>query len=285
MEEQHLMPFEGKDIRKIWHNNEWYFSIVDIVEILTDSPSPKTYWAKMKKKLPDETGDQQFRIWELLKVASSDGRKRPTDCANTDGVFRLIMSVSSPKAEPLKQWLASLGKQAIEEAENPELLTERQAELYRAKGYSEEWITRRVQTIETRKALTDEWQKRGVKENQEYAILTATIAKGTFGVTPTEHKEIKGLARQNLRDHMTPLELIFTALAEEVTKQVTIDDEAQGFNESHDAAAKGGRLAGEARERLESQLKKPIVSTENYLNLARGDNKQIPTDQQKDPSV
>ena len=280
MEEQHLMPFEGKDIRKIWHNKEWHFSIIDIIEILTGSPKPSNYWDTLKRR-----DNQLSAICGKFKFLAPDGKMRTTECANTEGVFRILMSVPSPKVEPFKLWLANLGKQAIEEAENPELLTERQAELYRAKGYSEEWITRRVQTIETRKALTDEWQKRGVKENQEYAILTATIAKGTFGVTPSEHKEIKGLNRQNLRDHMTPLELIFTALAEEVTKQVTIDDEAQGFNESHDAAAKGGRLAGEARERLESQLKKPIVSTENYLNLASGDNKQIPTDQQKDPSV
>ena len=283
MDNQNLIPFEGKEIRKAWHNDEWYFSVIDVISILSETTNPTSYWSKVQKTILAE--NELVRFWHKLKLKGQDGKARPSDCTNTEGVFRIVMSVPSPKAEPLKLWLAEQGKRTIDEAENPELLTERQAELYRAKGYSEEWITRRVQTIETRKALTDEWQKRGVKENQEYAILTATIAKGTFGVTPTEHKEIKGLARQNLRDHMTPLELIFTALAEEVTKQVTIDDEAQGFNESHDAAAKGGRLAGEARERLESQLKKPIVSTENYLNLARGDNKQIPTDQQKDPSV
>ena len=273
MEEQHLMPFEGKDMRKIWHNDEWYFSIIDIMGILTGSPKPSNYWDTLKRR-----DNQLSAICGKFKFLAPDGKMRATECANTEGVFRILMSVPSPKVEPFKLWLANLGKQAIEEAENPELLTERQAELYRAKGYSEEWITRRVQTIETRKALTDEWQKRGVIENQEYAILTATIAKGTFGVTPTEHKEIKGLNRQSLRDHMTPLELIFTALAEEVTKQVTIDDEAQGFNESHDAAAKGGRLAGEARERLESQLKKPIVSTENYLNLASGEGEKLALD-------
>ena len=273
MEEQHLMPFEGKDMRKIWHNDEWYFSIIDIMGILTGSPKPSNYWDTLKRR-----DTQLSAICGKFKFLAPDGKMRATECANTEGVFRILMSVPSPKVEPFKLWLANLGKQAIEEAENPELLTERQAELYRAKGYSEEWITRRVQTIETRKALTDEWQKRGVIENQEYAILTATIAKGTFGVTPTEHKEIKGLNRQSLRDHMTPLELIFTALAEEVTKQVTIDDEAQGFNESHDAAAKGGRLAGEARERLESQLKKPIVSTENYLNLASGEGEKLALD-------
>lgn len=269
--ENQLMPFEGKEIRKLLHNDEWYFSIVDVVEILTDSPSPKTYWAKLKKKLSVETDNQQFRIWELLKVASSDGRKRPTDCANTEGMFRIIMSVPSPKAEPLKLWLASLGKQAIDEAENPELLTERQAELYRAKGYTEEWIGKRVQTIETRKELTDEWKNRGIKENQEYSILTATIAKGTFGLNPSEHSKLKGLERQNLRDHMTPMELILTAFSEEATRLLAIDDDAQGFNENHDVASKGGKMAGDARKRLEAHLKKPIVSSNNFLGLKRRD--------------
>jgi DNA-damage-inducible protein D len=213
-----------------------------------------------------------------LKFTASDGKSRLTDCADTEGVFRILMSVPSPKAEPFKLWLANLGKQAIDEAENPELLTERQAALYRAKGYSEEWIARRVQTIETRKALTDEWQQRGVKENQEYAILTATIAKATFGVTPTEHKEIKGLERQNLRDHMTPLELIFTALGEEATRITIIENDAQGFNENHDAAAEGGRLAGNARRNFETDRGKPVISPQNYLDLASGDNKTLPTD-------
>jgi DNA-damage-inducible protein D len=177
--------------------------------------------------------------------------------------------VPSPKAEPFKHWLASLGKQAIDETENPELLTERQAEIYRAKGYSEEWITRRVQTIETRKALTDEWQQRGVKDNQDYAVLTATIAKGTFGIAPSEHKDIKGLGSQNLRDHMTPLELAFTALSEEITRTVTVRDDAQGFNETMDAAIEGGSIAGEARQNAEKRLGQKIVSEANFLNLAK----------------
>jgi DNA-damage-inducible protein D len=266
-----LIPFEGKEIRKVLHNDEWYFSIVDVVGILTDSPSPKTYWAKLKKKLSVEANNQQFRIWELLKVASSDGRKRPTDCANTEGVFRIIMSVPSPRAEPLKLWLASLGKQAIDEAENPELLTDRQAELYKAKGYSDEWIKRRVQSIETRKMLTDEWKNRGVKEGEEYSILTATIAKGTFGVTPSEHSKIKGLARQNLRDHMTPLELVFTALSEEVTRSIAVKDDAQGFNENQEAAAYGGSIAADARQRLERERGLKVVSSDNFLGLKGSD--------------
>jgi prophage antirepressor-like protein len=261
-----LTPFEGKDIRKVWLDEQWFFSIIDIIQILTDSPNPSRYWTNLKNQ-----DKQLYPNTVKLKLVGLDGRARPSDCANTEGVFRILMSVPSPKAEPFKLWLANLGKQAIEEAENPEILTERQAELYRAKGYSEEWITRRVQTIETRKALTDEWQQRGVRESQEYAILTAMIAKATFGITPTEHKEIKGLNRQNLRDHMTPLELIFTALGEEMTRAVTTRDDAQGFNENHDAAQKGGELAGKALENLEMNYGEKVVSSTNYLSLKSQD--------------
>jgi DNA-damage-inducible protein D len=258
-----LTPFEGKAIRKIEHNGEWYFSVIDVIGILTDSKDPNQYWKKMKSRDP--------LILSGVQIVPLSIGARKLLCSNNEGIFRLVMSVPSQKAEPLKLWLASLGKQAIDETENPELLTERQAELYRSKGYTEEWIGKRVQTIETRKELTDEWKNRGVKENQEFAILTATIAKGTFGITPSDHSKLKGLARQNLRDHMTPMELILTAFSEEATRLLAIDDDAQGFNENHDAATKGGKMAGEARERLESQLKKPIVSSENFLGLKGND--------------
>jgi prophage antirepressor-like protein len=260
-----LMPFEGKEIRKIWHNGEWYFAAIDVIEFLVKTSSPRQYWTKVKNNLIGESQLQPF--WLQLKMTAPDGKNRLTDCANTEGVFRIIMSVPSPKAEPLKLWLASVGKQAIEEAENPELLTERQAALYRAKGYTEEWIGRRIQTIETRRALTDEWKGRGVKENQEYSILTAVIAKGTFGLTPSEHKEVKGLERQNLRDHMTPLELIFTALGEEVTRQLAVQDNAQGFNENFDVASEGGRMAGKSMDMLESTKRLKVVSSDNFLGL------------------
>ena len=271
-----LTPFEGEKIRKLWHDDQWYFSVVDIMQVLTDSPIPKTYWSKLKTKIKGES--ETYPNTVQLKMKADDGKQRLTDCANTEGVFRILMSVPSPKAEPFRLWLASLGKQALEEAENPELLTERQAELYRAKGYTEEWIGRRVQTIETRKALTDEWKERGVKENKEYSILTATIAKGTFGLTPSEHKEIKGLERQNLRDHMTPIELIFTALGEEATRMITVENDAQGFNENHDAASEGGRMAGDARLNFENNRGKSIVSSKNYLDLNSGENKALPSD-------
>ena len=262
MENQNsIVPFEGQEIRKIWHDEQWYFSVIDIIHSLTDSTQPSKYWNNIKIK-----ENQLSLILRKFKFPAPDGKMRSTDCANTEGVFRIIMSVPSPKAEPLKLWLASLGKQAIDEAEDPELLTERQAELYRAKGYTEKWIIRRVQTIETRKELTDEWKQRGVKENQEYAILTATIAKGTFGLTPNEHKDIKGLDRQNLRDHMTAIELIFTALSEETTRIVSEETDAQGFNENHEAAQKGGEITGDARRNFEQKTGRKVVSTENFLN-------------------
>jgi DNA-damage-inducible protein D len=271
--ENQLKVFENKAIRSVEHNGEMYFSIVDIIEILTDSPTPSKYWGKVKARLKEEALDEFSPNWGKLKMKGIDGKNYATDCANTEGVFRIIMSVPSPKAEPFKVWLASLGKQAIVEAENPELLTERQAELYRAKGYSEEWIGRRVQTIETRKELTDEWKNRGVKEGQDYAILTATIAKGTFGLTPSEHKKLKGLEKPSheLRDHMTPMELILTALGEEVTRTVATEDNAQGFNENHEAAVKGGKAGGMARRNVETITGKKVVSSENFLGLKGGE--------------
>lgn len=273
-----LTPFEGEKIRKLWHNEQWYFSVVDVIGILTDSKDARNYWKVLKNR---ET--QLVTICNQLKLMASDGRQRLTDCATTEGIFRIIMSVPSPKAEPLKMWLAEQGKRTIDEAENPELLTERQAELYRAKGYTEEWIGRRVQTIETRKELTDEWQQRGVKEGQEFAILTATIAKGTFGLNPSEHAKLKGLERQNLRDHMTPMELILTAFSEEATRQITIRDNAQGFADSHEAAHIGGRIGGKALGNYEEESGLKVVSSENFLGLKGGESvKELPTD---DPSV
>lgn len=259
-----LVPFEGKEIRKVWHDEEWYFSVVDVIEVLTDSPKPKTYWAMMKKR-----ESQPFTNCEPLKLRASDGRQRLTDCANTVGILRIVMAVPSPKAEPLKLWLAEQGKIAIDEAENPELMTERQIALYKAKGYSDIWIKERMQSIETRNKLTEEWKNRGVKEGQEYSILTAVIAKGTFGITPKEHKNIKSLDKssQNLRDHMTDLELILTALGEAVTRTVAVETDAQGFEENRTAAIKGGQAGGQARRNVEKITGKPVVSTQNFLNI------------------
>jgi DNA-damage-inducible protein D len=277
MENQNsIVPFESREIRKTWHDEQWYFSIIDIIHSLTDSPNPQVYWGTVKRR-----ENQLIAICKKLKFLAPDGKMRSTDCANTEGVFRIIMSVPSPKAEPLKLWLASLGQQAIDEAENPELLTERQAELYRAKGYPEEWITRRVQTIETRKALTDEWKKRGITESKDYSILTATIAKGTFGLTPSEHGKVKGLERQNLRDHMTPFELIFAALGEETTRFKTEQAAKDGYYENYQIATESGQMTGDALKGFEDRTGIKVVSSENFLNLPKTPD-ALPPDEKAD---
>ena len=274
--ENQLTVFEQKPIRHIEHEGETYFSIVDIIEILTDSPTPKRYWADLKRRSEKESG-QGYVFCVPLKLAAADGRKRLTDCANTEGVLRIVMSVPSPKAEPLKLWLAQVGKQTIDETENPELAFERMIANYKAKGYTDEWIKNRVQGIETRKLLTDEWQQRGVKKGQEYSILTATIAKGTFGLIPSEHKKLKGLEKPNqeLRDHMTPLELIFSALGEELTRKETIKNDAQGFDENKTAAHKGGNMAGKARSLIEAEQGEKVVSKENFLTPSANDKEAL----------
>ena len=265
MENNGLTNFEGNEIRKIWHDEEWYFSIVDVVTILSNTNNPNRYWTDLKRKIQKES--QSYDFFVSMKLAGKDGRKRLTDCTNIDGLLRIVMSVSSPKAEPLRLWLAQTGRERIEETENPELGFERMKEIYKIKGYSDEWITRRMKTIEVRKELTDEWQKRGIKESKDFSILTATISKETFGITPSEHSKIKGLDKHNLRDHMTPLELILSALGEEVTRTITIKQDALGFNENHEAALKGGKIAGEARERVEIGTDEKIVSSKNFLHL------------------
>lgn len=273
MEKQNLIPFEGKEIRKTWHNDEWYFSVVDVIGILTESNAPSDYWTTMKRR-----EKQLPTICRKFKFIAADNKMRPTDCANAEGILRIIMSVPSFKAEPLKLWLAEQGKRTLDETENPELLTERQAELYRAKGYPEEWITRRIQSIETRKELTDEWKNRGIKEQKDFSILTATIAKETFGLNPSAHKNLKGLTNpnQNLRDHMTALELILSALGEETTRIIAVEEDAQGFNENHEAALRGGKIAGEARERVEIGTGKKVVSAQNYLHLKGSETENLP---------
>jgi DNA-damage-inducible protein D len=272
MKNSNLIPFEGKEIRKVWHKKQWYFSIVDVIEVLTESAKPKTYWSMLKKR-----DNQLVTICELLKMRAADNKFYKTDAANTDGIFRIVMSVPSPKAEPLKTWLAEQGTRTLEETANPELLTQRQIELYKLKGHSDVWIKERMQSIETRTKLTDEWKNRGVQEGREYSILIAIIAKGTFDVTPTEHKEIKGLKSQNLRDHMTDLELIFSSLGEALTRKEIIKDDSQGFDENKTAAVKGGGMAGDARRMIELQSGEKIVSSENFLK-ASDETKELPTD-------
>ncbi|MBS3175823.1 phage antirepressor protein [Candidatus Woesearchaeota archaeon] len=266
--EQHdkLVVFEDKKIRRIWHNDEWYFSVVDVIGALTESADPRNYWKVLKHRLPEEGSNETVTNCNQLKLVAEDGKLRETDCANTKNMFRIIQSIPSPKAEPFKLWLARVGYDRIQEIENPELAQARMKEIYKAKGYSGDWIEKRVRGIAVRDELTDEWDKRGVKENKEYAILTNEISKATFGKTVDEYKAFKGLKRQNLRDHMNDLELIFTMLGEASTTKIARGKNALGFTENKAAASKGGKIAGDARRKLEVESNENVVTPENYLD-------------------
>jgi DNA-damage-inducible protein D len=260
-----IVLFQETKIRRLWHDEQWYFSIVDVIEVLTGSVAPSKYWTKLRKQLTEEGAIEFSTNRRKLKMVGIDGKLYPTDVANSETLLRLIMSIPSPKAEPFKLWLARVGQERIEEIENPELGIERVKELYKSKGYSDAWIDMRIQSIEVRKQLTDEWKGRDVKEGKEYSILTAEIAKATFGLTPTEHKNVKGLERQNLRDHMTTLELIFSQLGEEMTRKLAIEQDAIGFNQNTQAAKQGGRAAGKARVAAEEETGVQVVSADNFL--------------------
>jgi len=260
-----LVVFQGRNIRRLWYNNEWYFSVIDVVQALTDSNNPRNYWSMLKaRELENQIELSTFCVH--LKLVAEDGKLRETDCANTKSLFRIIQSIPSPKAEPFKLWLAQVGYERVQEIENPELAQKRMKEIYKSKGYSDDWIEKRVRGILIRDELTDEWQKRGVESEKEYSILTAEISKATFGMTPNEYKKFKGLKRENLRDHMTDLELIFSMLGERVSTEITRKEDKQGFGECEDAAKRGGRIAGNARKETEKELGKPITSIENYLS-------------------
>ena len=258
--------FQEKHIRRIWHEEKWFFSIIDVIGVLTDNDRPSKYWTDVKRKLEKEGAwlELSEKIGKF-KFVAPDGKMRPTECVNRQTLLRIIMSIPSSKAEPFKLWLAQVGEERIEEIENPELGIERIRDLYKAKGYPKEWIEMRLRSIDIRKQLTDEWKQRGVEEGTEYSILTAQIAKATFGLTPSEHKQLKNLDKQNLRDHMTNMELIFTMLGEESTRQIAVQDNAQGFNDNHEAAQQGGKLAGEARKRVEKDKRVKVVSAENFM--------------------
>ncbi|UMX47989.1 MAG: Bro-N domain-containing protein [Candidatus Nealsonbacteria bacterium DGGOD1a] len=256
--------FRKKEIRKIIHNNEWYFSVSDVIEALTDTVDVRDYIKKMRKrdvKLDDYWGTN----CPLLGMIAKDGRKRKITSANTEGIFRIIQSIPSPKAEPFKRWLAKVGYERVREIEDPELATKRTRALYKLKGYSESWIEKRMRGIAIREELTDEWQKCGVKEQKEYEILTAEISKATFGMTPSEYKKLKGLKRQNLRDHMNDLELIFNMLGERVTTEISQQENPDTFVKNKKVAKRGGGIAGNARKQTERELGRPIISKENYL--------------------
>ncbi|CAG0991575.1 Bro-N domain-containing protein [Geobacter sp.] len=263
--ETRLVVFQGKEIRKTLHNGEWWFSVIDVIGVLVESSIPRRYWSDLKRKLTNEGYNELYEKIVQLKLVSADGKTYSTDCANTETMFRIIQSIPSPKAEPFKRWLAKVGYERVQEIEDPELATKRTRELYRAKGYSEAWIEKRMRGIAIRAELTEEWKNRGVKGEPEYAILTAEISKAAFGMTPGEYKQFKGLERENLRDHMTDLELIFSMLGEAATTEIARKQDAQGFPENKVAAHKGGRIAGEAREKLEVETGKGVVTPENFL--------------------
>ena len=258
--------FQSQRVRTYWDKIEekWYFAIIDIIEILTESTKPRDYWYRLKKR-ERENGIELSTNCRQLKMKAKDGKMRETEIADTETLLRIIQSIPSPKAEPFKRWLAKVGYERLEEIENPELASKRTREIYKTKGYSDEWIEKRMRSIAIRDELTDEWKKRGVKERIEYAILTAEISKATFGLTPSQYREVKGLKKQNLRDHMTDLELIFSMLGEASTTKVARAKDAKGFTENKDAARIGGRIAGNARKELEEESGEEIISSENYL--------------------
>jgi hypothetical protein len=266
--------FESMKVRTIWVEEEqkWFFSVVDVVGILTDSVNPRDYWYRMKER-ELLSGVELSTICRQMKMEAPDGKLRETDCADTKGILRIIQSIPSPKAEPFKQWLAKVGQERIDEIENPELAAKRMRDLYKAKGYSDDWIEKRVRGIAIRDELTNEWKKRGVKENKEYSILTAEISKETFGMTPKEYKEFKGLAKpnDNLRDHMNDLELIFTMLGEASTTEIARNLNAKGFVENKKAAKSGGKVAGSARKDLEKRSGKKVSTKENFKQLTEKD--------------
>jgi len=264
MEDQHkIIVFQEKEIRRVWHNEEWFYSVLDVIEVLADTAKPTDYFKKMRQR------DEQLKSYvgtncPQVEMEGVGGKKRKTIASNTEGLFRIIQSIPSSRAEPFKLWLAKVGYERIQEIENPELAAERARQYYRDLGYDDNWIETRLQSIAVRGQLTDEWKGRGVEAGLEYAILTAEISKATFGLIPSEYKKVKGLKREELRDHMTNLELIFTMLGEEETKNEAIDTDAQGFDENRDAARKGGGSAGKALDAFEQSSGRKVVSPSNF---------------------
>jgi hypothetical protein len=259
--------FQDKKIRTTFNeaDQKWYFAIIDVVQVLTESSNARRYWSDLKRKLVKEGYNELYENIVQLKLEAPDGKLRETDCTNTEGLLRIIQSIPSPKAEPFKRWLAKIGYERLREIEDPELASKRAREIYKAKGHSDKWIEKRMRSIAIREELTDEWKERGIKEDREYAILTAEISKAAFGLTPSEYKKVKGLKRENLRDHMSDLELIFSMLGEASTTEITRTNDTQGFIENKKAAIQGGKVAGNARKELESKTGKKVISNENYL--------------------
>ena len=263
--------FEGSQIRSVWDNEreEWYFSVVDVIGSLTESNNPRDYWYRVKKRMSDEERSELSTICRQLKLKASDGKMRLTDVADMQGIFRIIQSVPSPKAEPFKMWLAEVGKERIDEIIDPELTIDRALEGYAKKGYSREWINQRLQAIQVRKELTDTWQDHGVKAGNEYAILTNEISKAWSGMTTREYKDFKGLKKENLRDNMSTTELILNMLAETATKDIAEATNPQGLEENKQVAQDGGSIAGDARKSIESRTGKPVITSKNAIDLGR----------------
>lgn len=261
--------FESKRIRTHWNdeNGKWYFSVIDVIEVLTNSPRPRKYWNALKTKLQSEGNELSQKLGQL-KMTAEDGKLRLTDVADTEQLLRIIQSIPSPKAEPFKQWLAKVGYERIQEIEDPELAQERMKLLYEQKGYTRDWIDKRLRGIAIRQNLTDEWKDRGISHDHDFATLTAEISKATFGLTPSEYKEIKGLNKksQNLRDHMTDLELIFTMLGEKVTTEISQKEKPDTMIKNKQVAKRGGKVAGNARRETEKELGQSIISDQNFLN-------------------
>ena len=274
-----LALFEGRQIRKAFHEGEWWFSIIDVVDSLVGGDRPRKYWNDLKKKL---TAEGYFEVSEKigqLKMAAPDGKQRLTDCANTETLFRVIQSIPSPKVEPLKRWLAKVGKERLDEIENPELSMGRMQDLYEKKGYPKEWIDKRLRGIAVRQDLTDEWKERGAATRLEFAILTNEIMQGTFALKVDEYKQVKSLARENLRDHMTDIELILTMLAEATTTKLHRDRDSQGMEPLKKDAKDGGAVAGRTRKDIELQTGKPVISTGNFKQLAGRKPKKLKADE------
>ena len=263
--------FEGSQIRSVWDNEreEWYFSIVDVVGSLTESNNPRDYWYRVKKRMSDEERSELSTICRQLKLKAPDGKMRLTDVADMQGIFRIIQSIPSPKAEPFKMWLAEVGKERIDEIIDPELTIDRALESYARKGYSREWINQRLQAIQVRKELTDTWQDHGVKAGNEYAILTNEISKAWSGMTTREYKDFKGLKKENLRDNMSTTELILNMLAETATKDIAEATNPQGLDENKQVAQDGGSIAGDARKSIEARTGKPVITSKNAIDLGR----------------
>ncbi len=262
-----VVLFKEKKVRRKWHNDEWWFSVVDVCSVLTDSLDAGAYWRKLKQRLIKE-GSEVVTFCHGLKLLASDGKNYITDCANTEGVLRLIQSIPSPKAEPFKRWLSKVGYERIKEIEDPELAQDRMKQLYEQKGYPKDWIDKRLRGIAIRQNLTEEWQERGITSQRDYAILTSEISKATFGMTPSEYKQYKNLpskSNANLRDHMTDLELIFTMLGEKMTTEISVVEKPEGLSENKKVARRGGNVAGNARKEAEKELGKSVISRNNYL--------------------